>query len=86
MQNAYFPHMLGGIVRDFCEAAAFWQAIVLFGSLAVASWLAHILRRRLEERRESRFEALRFGPESLKKALFPLLGTVLVSPFFGARH
>ncbi|SAK62396.1 mechanosensitive ion channel protein [Caballeronia arationis] len=79
MQNAYFPHMLGGIVRDFGEAAAIWQVIVLFGSLAVAWWLARILRRQLEERRQSRFEALRFGAESLNKALFPLLGTVLVS-------
>ncbi|MDR5749764.1 MULTISPECIES: mechanosensitive ion channel domain-containing protein [unclassified Caballeronia] len=79
MQNAYFPHMLGGIVRDFGEPAAIWQVIVLLGSLVVAWWLARILRRQLEERRQSRFEALRFGAESLNKALFPLLGTVLVS-------
>jgi small-conductance mechanosensitive channel len=79
MQDANFPHMLGGIVRDFGEAAAIWQVLVLFGSLGIAWWLARILRRRLEERRQSRFEALRFGAESLNKALFPLLGTVIVS-------
>ncbi|SAL10758.1 mechanosensitive ion channel protein [Caballeronia humi] len=79
MQDRYFSHMLGGLVRDFGEPAVIWQALVLLGLLAVAWWLARVLRRRLEERRQSRFEALRFGAESLNKALFPLLGTVFVS-------
>src|ERR1700712_4506158 len=63
MQDRYFSHMLGGLVRDFGEPAVIWQALVLLGLLAVAWWLARVLRRRLEERRQSRFEALRFGAE-----------------------
>jgi small-conductance mechanosensitive channel len=79
VQNRLFSHMLGGLVRDFGEPAMIWQSIALIGSLVLAWWLARLLRGRLDARRQSRFEALRFGAESLNKALFPLLGTALVS-------
>ncbi len=79
MEDREFSHLFGGLIRDFGEPAVIWQALVLLGSLVVAWWLARILRRQLDARRQSRFEALRFGAESLNKALFPLLGTVFVS-------
>ncbi|SAL80937.1 mechanosensitive ion channel protein [Caballeronia choica] len=79
MEDRDFSHLFGGLIRDFGEPAVIWQAFVLLGSLVIAWWLARILRRQLDARRQSRFEALRFGAESLNKALFPLLGTVLVS-------
>jgi small-conductance mechanosensitive channel len=79
MEDRDFSHLFGGLIRDFGEPAVIWQALVLLGSLVVAWWLARILRRQLDARRQSRFEALRFGAESLNKALFPLLGTVFVS-------
>ncbi len=79
MEDRDFSHLFGGLIRDFGEPAVIWQAFVLLGSLVIAWWLARILRRQLDARRQSRFEALRFGADSLNKALFPLLGTVLVS-------
>src|SRR6185369_16260877 len=79
MPNGSSSPLSGGLIRDFGEPAVIWQALVLAGSLAIAWWLARSLRKRLDARRQSRFEALRFGAESLNKALFPLLGTVLVS-------
>jgi small-conductance mechanosensitive channel len=79
MQNRYLSQMLGGLVRDFGEPAAIWQALALIGLLALAWLLSRLLKKKLNARRQSRFEAVRFGAESLNKALFPLLGTVLVT-------
>ena len=73
-------HMLGGLVRDFGEPVVIWQA----ARAARPAWRSRGGSRascdaQLDARRQSRFEALRFGAESLNKALFPLLGTVFVS-------
>jgi small-conductance mechanosensitive channel len=77
--QSLLTHVPERLMRDFGEPEVVWQGLALLGLLAAAWWLARILRRRLDARRHSRFEAVRFSAESLNKALFPLLGTVLVS-------
>ena len=77
-QNRILSHMLAGIVRDYGEPVMIWQAGTLIGTLLIAWLLARLVRRKLDSRRQARQEAMRFGAESLRKALFPLLGGVLV--------
>lgn len=78
MQNHLFFHMLGDVVRDFGQPVILWQVGVLLGTLALAYLLARFMRRALDAQRETRYGALRFGAEALNRALFPLLGGVLV--------
>jgi small-conductance mechanosensitive channel len=78
MQNHLFFHMLGDVVRDFGQPVILWQVGVLLGTLALAYLLARLARRALDAQRETRYGALRFGAEALNRALFPLLGGVLV--------
>ncbi|SDI99932.1 Mechanosensitive ion channel [Paraburkholderia steynii] len=78
MQNHLFFHMLGDVVRDFGQPVILWQVGVLLGTLALAYLLARLMRRALDAKRETRYGALRFGAEALNRALFPLLGGVLV--------
>jgi small-conductance mechanosensitive channel len=78
MQNHIFFHMLGDVARDFGQPVILWQVGVLLGTLALAWMLARIVRRALDVQRETRHGALRFGAEALNRALFPLLGGVLV--------
>ncbi|MBP0591284.1 mechanosensitive ion channel [Paraburkholderia sp. LEh10] len=78
MQNHPFFHMLGDVGRDFGQPVILWQVGVLLGTLALAWVLARYLRRALDAQRETRRGALRFGAEALNRALFPLLGGVLV--------
>ncbi|WP_206997554.1 mechanosensitive ion channel family protein [Trinickia mobilis] len=77
-ENRIFSHMLGGFVRDFGQPVMIWQSGALVGALIVAWFLARVVRRKLDLRRQTRYQALRFGAESLNKAIFPLLGGVLV--------
>src|ERR1700738_2394501 len=77
-QNHILSHMLAGIVRDFGQPVMIWQSGTLIGALLAAWLLAGFLRRKLELQRRARHQALQFGAESLNKALFPLLGSVLV--------
>ncbi|MGN6233558.1 MAG: mechanosensitive ion channel family protein [Trinickia sp.] len=77
-ENRILSHMLAGIVRDYGEPVMIWQAGTLLGTLLVAWLFARLARRMLDSRRRARHEAVRFGAESLHKALFPLLGGVLV--------
>ena len=77
-QSRILSHMLAGIVRDYGEPVMIWQAGTLIGTLLIAWLLARLVRRKLDSRRQARQEAMRFGAESLRKALFPLLGGVLV--------
>ncbi|WP_250499073.1 mechanosensitive ion channel domain-containing protein [Caballeronia sp. GAWG1-5s-s] len=79
MQNRFLSHLSERLVRDFGEPEVLWQVGALIALLAIAWWCAGLLRKQLDVRRQSRFEAVRFGAESLNKALFPLLGTVFVS-------
>jgi small-conductance mechanosensitive channel len=78
MENRLFSHMFGDVARDLGQPVILWQAAILVGTLAIAWVLARLARRTLDLRRETRYQSLRFGAESLNKALFPLLGGVLV--------
>ncbi len=78
IQNHILSHMLADLVRDFGQPVMIWQGGTLIGLLLTAWLLARFLRRKLEVHRRARHEALRFGAESLDKALFPLLGSALV--------
>jgi small-conductance mechanosensitive channel len=77
-QNHIISHMLEGIVRDYGQPVMIWQGGTLIATLFFAWLCARWVRRTLEKRRDARHEAPRFGFESLHKALFPLLGAVLV--------
>ncbi|WP_153100879.1 mechanosensitive ion channel family protein [Paraburkholderia hayleyella] len=78
MSDRFFSHMFGDVVRDYGQPAMLWQAGVLLVTLLLAWVLARVLRRYLDLRRQTRYEALRFGAESLNRAFFPLIGAVLV--------
>lgn len=77
-QNRILSHMLDGIARDYGQPVMIWQASTLLGTLLVAWLFARLVRRKLDSHRLARHETARFGAESLHKALFPLLGGVLV--------
>lgn len=70
--------MFGDLARDFGQPAMLWQVGVLLGMLAIAWLLARVLRRTLDLRRQTRYQTLRFGAESLNRAVFPLIGAALV--------
>ncbi|RFU46357.1 mechanosensitive ion channel family protein [Paraburkholderia sp. DHOC27] len=78
MPNHPFFRLFGDVAHDFGQPVMLWQVGVLLGTLALAWVLARLLRRTLDLRRQSRYQALRFGAESLDRAFFPLLGAVLV--------
>ncbi|SIT41765.1 MscS Mechanosensitive ion channel [Paraburkholderia ribeironis] len=73
-----FPHMFSDLVRDFGQPVMLWQVGILLATLLVAWLLARALRRALEQRRQPRYQTLRFGAESLDRASFPLIGASLV--------
>jgi len=77
-ENRLFSQTLGGVTRDFGQPVMLWQAGVLLFALALAWLLSRLLRRALEARRQTRYESLRFGAESLSKAFFPLIGALCV--------
>ncbi|PLZ01295.1 mechanosensitive ion channel protein MscS [Burkholderia sp. WAC0059] len=66
------------VAHDFGRPVMLWQIVVLVGTLALAWLVARVVRRTLDLRRQTRYEALRFGAESLNKAFFPLVGGVFV--------
>ncbi|MGE8162525.1 mechanosensitive ion channel family protein [Paraburkholderia sp. NPDC080076] len=78
MQNRLFPHMFSDLARDFGQPVMLWQVGVLVATLAIAWLLARVLRRALDLRRQTRYQTLRFGAESLNRAFFPLIGAALV--------
>ena len=78
MENRLFSHMFGNVARDFGQPVMLWQVAILLVTLAITWLLARLLRRTLDTRSESSYQTLRFGAESLRKALFPLLGGILV--------
>ena len=77
-QERTLSHMLAAIARDYGQPVMIWQAGTLLGTLLVAWGFARLLRYKLDSHWRARHEAARFGAESLRKALFPLLGGVLV--------
>jgi small-conductance mechanosensitive channel len=78
MQNHLVFHLFGDVAHDFGQPVMLWQVGVLLGTLALAWGLSWLVRRTLDLRRRTRYQALRFGAESLNRAFFPLLGAVLV--------
>jgi small-conductance mechanosensitive channel len=78
MQNRIFAHLSIDVLRDFGQPVMLWQVGLLLGTLALAWVLARLLRRTLNLRRQTRYEHLRFGAESLDRAMFPLIGAALV--------
>ncbi|WP_144111905.1 mechanosensitive ion channel family protein [Paraburkholderia sp. BCC1886] len=78
MQNRIFSHLFGDLTRDFGQPVMLWQTGMLLGTLVTAWLLARLLRRGLDLRRQTRYQTLRFGAESLNRAFFPLLGAALV--------
>ncbi|OAJ57452.1 mechanosensitive ion channel protein MscS [Paraburkholderia ginsengiterrae] len=70
--------MFSDLLRDFGQPVMLWQIGVLLGTLALAWLLARVLRRALDLRRQTRYQTLRFGAESLNRAFFPLIGACLV--------
>lgn len=77
-QERILSHMLAGIARDYGQPVMIWQAGTLLGTLLVAWVLARLVRYKLDSRWRAHPETARFGAESLRKALFPMLGGVLV--------
>jgi small-conductance mechanosensitive channel len=78
MQNHPIFDMFGNVVRDMGQPVVLWQIGVLLAVLALAWFLARQLQRTLEVRRQSHHGALRVGADALNRALFPLLGSLLV--------
>ncbi|MEW9582043.1 mechanosensitive ion channel family protein [Paraburkholderia sp. DGU8] len=78
MENRIFSHLFGDFARDFGRPVMLWQTGILLAALAIAWLLAGLLRRTLEARRQSRYQSLQFGAESLNRAAFPLIGAALV--------
>ena len=78
MHNRIFFHLFGDVAHDFGQPVMLWQVGLLLGTLALAWGLAWLLRRTLDLRRQTRYQALRFGAESLNRAFFPLIGAALV--------
>ncbi|APR34744.1 mechanosensitive ion channel family protein [Paraburkholderia sp. SOS3] len=78
MQNTPFFEPLTDLLRDLGERATLWQVAVLVGALVLAWLAARLLRRTLDARRETRYQALRFGAEALNRAFFPLIGAFFV--------
>jgi small-conductance mechanosensitive channel len=78
MEERIFSHMFGDLARDFGQPVMLWQVGILLATLGMAWLLARAVRRTLDARRETRYQTLRFGAESLNRAWFPLLGALLV--------
>ncbi|CAG4890187.1 mechanosensitive ion channel family protein [Paraburkholderia saeva] len=78
MEEHLFSHMPADIVRDLGQPVILWQAAILLSTLAVAWIVSRLLRRTLDLRRQTRYQKLHFGAESLNKAFFPLVGGVFV--------
>src|SRR6201991_3049916 len=78
MQNTPFFEPLTDLLRDLGERATLWQVAVLVGALVLAWLVARLLRRPLNARRDTSYQALRFGAEALNRAFFPLIGALFV--------
>ncbi|MFC0400982.1 mechanosensitive ion channel family protein [Paraburkholderia rhizosphaerae] len=78
MENSTYLEPLSDLLRDLGQRATLWQVAVLAGALALAWVSARLLRRTLEARRATAYEAVRFGAEALKRSFFPLIGALFV--------
>ncbi len=78
MSNHDLMRMLNEWLGDLGRPAFLYQAAVLAACLALAYGLAGLLKRGMHRLRDATGVSARFGVESLDKAIFPLLGWVLV--------
>lgn len=70
--------LLRGIWRDLQEPDAWWQFVALFASLAIAWWLARLLRQYSRDASGERSALREFGESGLRRVSFPLLALGLV--------
>ncbi|ALK31683.1 mechanosensitive ion channel family protein [Burkholderia plantarii] len=89
MQGLPPSQRLAGVIRDFGQPGTIWQLAVLSGTLLLAWLAARWLRGRIDARRRraGQVAGAGAGSESLKRALFPLVGGlfVLVAQAVGER-
>lgn len=78
MEHFVFGKMLEDLVRDAGGPGFFWQLGVLAICLLVAWPLARHVAKRLETRYASRSFSLRLAAVSLERAMYPLIGWLLV--------
>ncbi|CAG2149050.1 hypothetical protein LMG19282_03472 [Cupriavidus campinensis] len=78
MEHSGFGKMLDDLLRDAGGPGFFWQLGVLAACLLVAWPLARHVTGRLEARYESSSFSLRLAAVSLERAMFPLIGWLLV--------
>ncbi|WP_439891889.1 mechanosensitive ion channel family protein [Ralstonia sp. 25C] len=83
LNHVALGHMIGDIVSDLGGPRFIWQLGVLVLLLGVAWLLAGPIARRLHARHVNDTFALRFAWSSLERAMFPLIGWLLV---LGARY
>lgn len=78
MEHSGFGKMLDDLLRDAGGPGFFWQLGVLAACLLVAWPLARHVTGRLKARYESSSFSLRLAAVSLERAMFPLIGWLLV--------
>ncbi len=83
LNHVSLGHMIGDIVSDLGGPRFIWQLGVLVLLLGAAWVLARPIARRLHARHVNDTFALRFAWSSLERAMFPLIGWLLV---LGARY
>ena len=83
LNHVALGHMIGDIVSDLGGPRFIWQLGVLVLLLGAAWLLARPIVRRLHARHVNDTFALRFAWSSLERAMFPLIGWLLV---LGARY
>lgn len=78
LQSRLLSHRLASVIRDFHQPVMIWQAAILIGALCFAWVAARFVHGRIDARRRAAGRAPGAGAQSLKRALFPLFGSVFV--------
>ncbi|NTZ10830.1 mechanosensitive ion channel family protein [Burkholderia metallica] len=78
LQSRLLSHRLASVIRDFHQPVMIWQAAILVGALCFAWVAARFVHGRIDARRRAAGRAPGAGAQSLKRALFPLFGSVFV--------
>ncbi|ACA91694.1 MULTISPECIES: mechanosensitive ion channel family protein [Burkholderia cepacia complex] len=78
LQSRLLSHRLESVIRDFHQPVMIWQAAILIGALCFAWVAARFVHGRIDARRRAAGRAPGAGAQSLKRALFPLFGSVFV--------
>ncbi|GAB3627798.1 mechanosensitive ion channel protein MscS [Pandoraea terrae] len=77
--NQAFAHMVRDLVRDFGAPQIIWQFVALAAALLVAFGASRWVLGRLKTRFADISPARRAGASSLRRAIFPFLGWVVVA-------